>query len=867
MGKIETGIILHDNFTNVIYGIISSVNLAVSAVYDMQQAMNTDVDMAASLDGAREDINQATVALYELENAALALDGTKIGVQLSIPQNEKLPEIPSTTTVPVEWKSNSLEVFTGTGIERFQQEVQSANSLLAELNQTQIEIIQTANSMDLLPDDALQDINTLGQRIQDIQQRIHTIENNPLDIGTDVANAELEKLRGQLATAVSEQQRLNQAMQSMDIGDINSAYLQLSGTIGNTERYIRDNTDAQERFNQELKEGASQADGLTNKIKGMVAAYVSIQSVGKILKASDDLISTTARLELMNDGLQSTQELVNMTYAAAQDARGSFADMAGVVARFGNNAKDAFGSSAEVVAFANLVQKQMTIAGASTQEASNAMLQLSQALGSGVLRGDELNSIFEQAPNLIQNIADYLQVPIGEIREMASKGELSANVVKAAIFAASDDINAKFEAMPMTWAQLWQSFQNTALMAFQPVLQRLNEFANSTATQEFIANAVQAMSKLARVALIVLNIFVAIANVVAGAWPIISPIIYGIVGAMLAYNAVVAIHNKLQLLAALATSIHKASLMLHSKATFAATVSQYGFNAALLACPITWIVLAIVILIATLFALCNWIAKTTDVAESGIGVVTGALAVGAAFIGNLLISAINLIIYNFVRLWNFVAMFANFFANVFTDPIGAAARLFFDFIDMALAGLQALASVIDTLFNTSLADAVSGWRTNLDSWVTGKFGEGKVVMEQKNAEDYYFDRINYGDAWDKGSELGDGLAKSINGLTGTEIPNVEDYTSMFADMGDNIEGIYDDTGSISDSMEISEEDLKYLRDIAERESIDRYTTANVKIEQVNHNNISSGMDLDGLLTGLGDAMGEAVEIVTEGAHA
>lgn len=119
--------------------------------------------------------------------------------------------------------------------------------------------------------------------------------------------------------------------------------------------------------------------------------------------------------------------------------------------------------------------------------------------------------------------------------------------------------------------------------------------------------------------------------------------------------------------------------------------------------------------------------------------------------------------------------------------------------------------LIDTLFNTSLADAVSGWRTNLDSWVTGKFGEGKVVMEQKNAEDYYFDRINYGDAWDKGSELGDGLAKSINGLTGTEIPNVEDYTSMFADMGDNIEGIYDDTGSISDSMEISEEDLKYLR--------------------------------------------------------
>ena len=172
---------------------------------------------------------------------------------------------------------------------------------------------------------------------------------------------------------------------------------------------------------------------LTNTIKNAVLAFVSIQSVGKALNISDELVQTTSRLNMMNDGLQSTQELVNMVYAAAQDARGSFSEMADVVARFGNNAGDAFGSSEEVVAFADLIQKQMTIAGASTQEASNAMLQLSQALGSGVLRGDELNSIFEQAPNLIQSIADYLDVPIGKIREMAADGELSADVVKAAI--------------------------------------------------------------------------------------------------------------------------------------------------------------------------------------------------------------------------------------------------------------------------------------------------------------------------------------------------------------------------------------------------------------------------------------------------
>ncbi len=209
---------------------------------------------------------------------------------------------------------------------------------------------------------------------------------------------------------------------------------------------------------------------------------------------------------------------------------------------------------------------------------------------------------------------------------------------------------------------------------------------------------------------------------------------------------------------------------------------------------------------------------------------TGALAVGAAFIGNLLISAINLIIYNFCEALELRCYVCKFLCKCFfTDPIGAAARLFFDFIDMALAGLQALASVIDTLFNTSLADAVSGWRTNLDSWVTGKFGEGKGGHGAKRMrKTTILTESTMAMHGTKGSELGDGLAKSINGLTGTEIPNVEDYTSMFADMGDNIEGIYDDTGSISDSMEISEEDLKYLRDIAERESIDRYTTASVK---------------------------------------
>ena len=441
MSSIQTGIELNDQFSGVLNNIISSVNLAVSAMYDMQQSMNADID-TSSIEGARDEINQATAAIEAMNQAASRQTAPDIappvvdgGNQEPIPvpvdpvlpdplvENPEpiRPEIqpnapPDPVNVPIQWETDGMDVFTGTGVERFQQEVQSANDMLNTLNTTQARISQTAQGMDILPDAAVQDMNTMQQRLSAIQQRIQQIENNPVNVGADNANAELEQLRMQLNQAIQEQNSLNQAMQNMDVSAANDAYLRLSQTVGNTERYIRDNVDEQGRFNQEVSAGTQQANELTNTIKRAVAAYISIQSVGKALNISDELVQTTSRLNMMNDGVQTTAELVNMVYAAAQDARGSFSQMADVVARFGNTAKDAFSSSEEVVAFADLIQKQMTIAGASTQEAANAELQLSQALGSGVLRGDELNSIFEQAPNLIQNIADYLDVAIGNIR-------------------------------------------------------------------------------------------------------------------------------------------------------------------------------------------------------------------------------------------------------------------------------------------------------------------------------------------------------------------------------------------------------------------------------------------------------------------
>jgi len=906
VSSIQTGIELNDQFSGVLNNIISSVNLAVSAMYDMQQSMNADID-TSSLEGARDEINQATAAIEAMNQAASQQTAPNIappvvdggnGQVINVDVNPVLPDPlvenpepirpeiqpnappdPEPVEIPITWNTDGMDVFTGTGVERFQQEVQSANDMLNTLNTTQARISQTAQGMDILPDAAVQDMNTMQQRLSAIQQRIQQIENNPVNVGADNANAELEQLRMQLNQAIQEQNSLNQAMQNMDVSAANDAYLRLSQTVGNTERYIRDNVDKQGRFNQEISAGTQQANELTNTIKRAVAAYISIQSVGKALNISDELVQTTSRLNMMNDGVQTTAELVNMVYAAAQDARGSFGQMADVVARFGNNAKDAFSSSEEVVAFADLIQKQMTIAGASTQEAANAELQLSQALGSGVLRGDELNSIFEQAPNLIQNIADYLDVPIGKIREMAADGELSADVVKAAIFSAADDINSKFNEMPMTWGQMWQSMQNTALIAFQPVLQRLNDLANSEAFQTFIQGAIEAMATLANILLNVFEVAASVGAFIGDNWSIIAPIIYGVIAALGAYLAIMGIVNAITAISAAIDATKAAADALAAGQTFLWTVQQYGLNAALAACPITWIIVLIIALIAIIFAVCNAIAKMTGIANSGFGVITGGVNVVIQFFKNLGLTVANIAL----GIGNAIAALASNMMTAFHNAICSVQSWFYNLLSTALSVIEGICSALNKLpfveFDYSGISSAADDYAAKASEAAGNKEDYQSISDAFNEGFTTFDAFQDGwasDAFNAGAAWGDGIADKVSNFSlsdvfgQTDIPNVGDYTSGFNDaiansgVGDSIGNIDDNTGKIKDSLDVTEEDLKYLRDIAEQESINRFTTAEVTINQTNNNNVSSDTDLDGFITALDDAMGEAIDEVTNG---
>lgn len=880
MATIRTAIELQDNFSGILYGITNAVNMSLSVMEDLNRAMNEPVD-TTSIQAATEAINQATVAAQQWEAAMQNVDAP----QTSTPTT---PQPSTPQPVPVQWQSDSMDVFTTSGVERFQQEIQSANSMLNTLNTTQERIAATAAGTDMFPASAVADMNSMQSRLQAIQQRIQQIESNPMNMGTDTANAELEQLRSQLNQAVQDQEDLNRAMERMDVSAANEAYLRLSNTVSNTERYIRDNTDEQGRFNRAIDEGAQGAGDLMNMIKGAVAAYASVQTIGKVMDLSDQLTSTTARINLMNDGLQSTQDLQNMIYLSAERSRGAYQTTADAVSKLGLMAGDAFSSSEEIIAFTEQLNKQFTIAGTEAAGIDAAMLQLTQAMGSGVLRGEEYNSILEQAPNIIQAIADYMEVPKGQLKDMAAEGQITAEIVKNAMFAAADETNAKFESMPKTFNQIWTSFQNTALMAFQPVLQRLNDVANSEAFQTFINGAIEALSMVAGIVVEIFNLIASVGTMIADNWSWLSPIIYGVAAALLVYYGRLMLVRGAELalaavqgVVAVAKGILAAATMLVTGATWAQTTAQYGLNAAMYACPIVWIIILIIALIALFYAAVAAVNKFAGTSVSATGIICGVFMVAAAFIGNLFVALINFVIDIFVVLWNFIAAFANFFGNVFNDPVGAIARLFFDLVDTVLSLLQSLASAIDTIFGSNLAGAVQGWRDSLGGWVDSTFGQGEEIMAKLNAEDLHLDRFEYSSAWDAGYSFGEGIDESIanfdpSSLFDTNVPGAGDYADLsgyggdlggLGGIGSGVDDIAGNTGAIADSMDITEEDLKYLRDIAEQEAVNRFTTAEISVDMSGmQNNISNGMDLDGVISGLTEGVNEAIDSMAEGVH-
>lgn len=548
------------------------------------------------------------------------------------------------------------------------------------------------------------------------------------------------------------------------------------------------------------------ADAMQSKFMRAAAVIGAAFSVKNIIGLADAMTQTQARLNLITGDLEKTAALQDQIMASANRSRASYQATADAVAKMGIMAKDAFDNTDELVAFTELINKQFTIAGASAAGQEAAMLQLTQAMASGVLRGEELNSIFEQAPTIIQTIADYLGVPIGQIRQMASEGQITAEVVKSAMLASADEINAQFEAMPYTFAQVWTMIQNTLLQAFEPLIQAIGAGA-----QWIYDN-----------------------------WSSIEPVLAGVGAAVLVVAAALGIM----------------------------TVKQWLLNSALLANPLLWIAVLIGVLVGALYKAVQAVGGLKNAWEIfKLIVVTRWNEIKLAFFTGVywVIDLVDKLVLCWQKARVAVAKFMmNMKVAVLTilqSMINSAIDLINGFIGLLnkIPGVNIEAVEHVTFATTAAIENVAAQQA-LDKDLAAYEQE---LADAKAGRDAHLASLQ-----DEVDDSASALRAAIEQGRSEAAANSASEQTAAAGIGADTSNIAESAGSAASSLKGTTEDLKYMRDIAEQEAINRFTTAEVKIDMTGMTNrIDSNMDLDGVLNTFTEGFAEALEVAAEGVHA
>lgn len=652
----------------------------------------------------------------------------------------------------------------------------------------------------------------------------------------DITLHSFEQMQDASANAV-DVRLLNQARAGL--GEVNLAvremeenYRRAAQQEQQVTRNIRQSTQAEQQLNASIRGGNDALDDMVGKAKNLAATIGASVGLKKLIELSDQMTSTTARLNFIVDDGGSVKALEAKIMASAQRSRAAYLDTASAIASMGANAGAAFTSNDELIAFMEQVNKQFVIGGASAQGQAAAMLQLTQAMAAGALRGEELNSILENAPGIARAIEQYMGIAEGSIKSYAEKGAVSATVVKNALLSIADETNAKFNGMAMTWGQVWTQMGNIALKVTQPLLTAINWLANNLS--------------------------------------VIGPILLGLGTAFLVFQ--VAAHWTQ--IADVATTAYHAVVNLLSIGfgvltgnTVAASAAVSTFNSALLASPITWIIMLIAVVIGLLYGVVAIINKVTGSSISATGLICGAIAVAGAFIGNTVIGLLNALIQYiwaifvapFLGIVEWILNVCNGGFNSFGD---AVANLIGQIIGWFLNLGKVVTTIIDAIFGTNWTAGLESLQSSVTAW--GK-NENAITLD-KNAPTIDY-RFEYGDAWAAGNDFGKGIDAKLGGMfnmgglgdsSGFDLGDIAAYTGETAD----------NTGKTADALAVTEEQLEYLRDIAERDAINRFTTAEVKIDMTGMTNrIDGSADLDGVISQLTEGFTEALVTAAEGVHA
>ena len=549
------------------------------------------------------------------------------------------------------------------------------------------------------------------------------------------------------------------------IRDLNTQYDMVEQQMREAQGAATGAAAAQGEYNAEMVAGKTAAGGLTGSLRGLLGTLISIQGVKAVLGLSDEMAQTSARLDRVNAQYGTTVDLNQMIYQSAQASRGAYQETAALVGKLGTLAPEAFKGPDELVAFAEQINKQYALAGTSAQGAQAATMQLTQALSSGVLRGEELNSVLEQAPTIVHSIGDYLGVSIGEVRALAAEGKITSEVVKNAIFAAAEETNEAFEDMPVTWAQRWTMMKNSALQAIGPVLDGLGWMADNI---EMIGPPLLGLGAAFGVFWIAANG----ATIAAGATTLLTT----------------------------ATNFLSIGFGVLTGNTAAASAAVFTFNSALMASPVTWVAGGILLLTGVLYGGVAAYNALTDSSVSATGIITGAMGGLFAFVGN-----------GFVFLWNTIGYGATFLENVFVHPVEAVKLLFLGLAESVLGYMGEMAQGIQDTINK-----IPGVEVDLTSGINSRLADvqsrSQSIMQNTQWKEY--DPIEYmsiSGMASKGYQWG----ANLFGGNQAAAPGV-DWAQLAEEANANLSSIAGDVSGIQKTTSLADEDLRSLVDMAER---------------------------------------------------
>lgn len=627
------------------------------------------------------------------------------------------------------------------------------------------------------------------------------------------------------------------------------------------------NTD---RYNDSMKKTEAAAGAASKGLTKVLSVTAAIAAAKKTMDLTDTYTNTSARLSMVTENLEEQKQLQEDIFAAANRARGSYTEMANAAAKLKMLAGDSFGSNQEALAFTELLTKSLKISGAGTAEQNSAFLQLTQALTSGKLQGDEFRSVMENAPMVANAIAEYMGIGKDELKELSSKGVITSDIIKNAMFTAADDIEAKFSKMPLTFADNWERIKNAGIQAFSGVFEKINEVMNSDMGQAAINNFIGAIHLAGSATEKFIDLSMAV-------WPYISPFIYAAAAAVGAYALARGAANVIDLIGTARTAAQAASLGImavamwattgatwaETTATLGLTEAELGLNAALYANPIMWIVGLLVILIGIYYAAVAAVNHFAGTSISATGLIVGALFAAGALIGNLFIAGWNLISGLGVDVANVMLSFAEFFANFLDNPVLAIMNLIADLANFVIGVMQSLAKVIDTVFGSNLANTIGGWSDSIENFKQGIASENSVKFDRIDKTEYQLDRLNYSDAFNKGYGIGAGIGDTASDLFGG---SGFDFSEL-ATAGNpaTIKG----TGKGGAVKVENEEDIEWMRKLAERDYVARIAqntlAPNIRVEFTGP--VTKEADTDGVIAHVAEQLKEIIATAPEGVPA